>query len=1242
MASVTRAPDRYAIYYAGNWDDWTGYSGSQTLTTTGEVAYELQYVNDSSAVATGCTFTVSITPGSPGMVGNSVAVHLYDRDPTDPDSRAIAYRKIDISNGSGRYTVTFNNLDAATNKIYFTLNLYNDNYPATIENGISIKVDYFIPAASTGTPSEPVSVSKSGAESIPFSWTYSGNGTQTKAELQWKTSSGDWQSLGTVNGSGTSVSAAAYKFPVGSISWRVRVTNSYGIVGNWSSAASFTVSYAALGVDASPASVYTGETETITLSNRLSRTVTLAFTHSGNAVCPPVTVAANRKTVTPTEAWFTAAGVTGNSMSVTVTATDDLGRTATDSFTVKKPTGSTGTPTEPLSVTKSGASAITFAWSYSGDGTQTKAELQWKTSSGDWQSLGTVSGSGTSYTAAAYRFPVGSISWRVRVTNSYGIVGSWSSAASFTVSYAALSAAVSPASIYVDNNGTLTITNRLNRQLTIVYKHNSTELAPAQSVSSNSVTVTPKAAWFETAGVSGSSLSVTAAISDDLGRTATASFTAINPQGSTATPTSPKNTTVDGAAPVRFAWTVSSDWGTQTKAELQHSTDGATWSSLGEVNGSGTTWSAPAVAFPSGTNYWRVRVKNSFGVLGDWSSSASFTVKYSAQSQVVPVNSPTSGVISASSAQSFAVTLEASSQVYAPFTVAAATFYWRSGTSGDFTAVSMTASGSGASVTIAAGTFPSGTIQWYAEATDNTGRTTETEIYTLSAAVSVVDMTPRRPINTVESGSGPIVFEIGFISLDGKTPPSGKWSYSYDGEEWHTYTTTLLEDRHEDYLDITIPAGFFHAGTVYWKARAQNSEGVWGDWSEVVSFAVLAAPNVEGVTGDGKPFLTVTWQADGQVAYEVKIDGISYGPYFGEAVRSFSKENAPCSNGQHTVAVRAQNRYGLWSEWTEATVEVANNSNTLISSAASETADKCVLIEWPTAETAPVITRQPQGMQSTESWIFQALTQIAPRAADWRLEKLNTSTGLWEEVQTGTTIAGIVSATVTASAAAEGQYRAYIYNYIGGIYTDAVTFAYDSPDATTSPLKEGIWYGDAGWFFVYRDNQLIAKTYKTSYLDRTAAPGTHTWYVVQRVKDGYYRLVRPAALTVEIDSPMIAALEGGDFFPLCLSDTAEAACEIRRSVNTVRTWYSGARFPSVEIGEEETLSASFSSFWLDYDSENADKLEALLGKAVILKLPHNRVIVGVLDSLPGADESYRRGYTLTIEQMEWEDLVDET
>lgn len=93
----------------------------------------------------------------------------------------------------------------------------------------------------------------------------------------------------------------------------------------------------------------------------------------------------------------------------------------------------------------------------------------------------------------------------------------------------------------------------------------------------------------------------------------------------TATPISPVSEVIDNTKALTFSWAHNVSTGTaQTKAELQISDDGSTWSELATVTGAETTYTVPASSFSNGIHYWRVRTYNADSVASEWSSAASF------------------------------------------------------------------------------------------------------------------------------------------------------------------------------------------------------------------------------------------------------------------------------------------------------------------------------------------------------------------------------------------------------------------------------------------------------------------------------------------------------------------------------------------------------------------------------------------------------------------------------------------
>lgn len=631
----------------------------------------------------------------------------------------------------------------------------------------------------------------------------------------------------------------------------------------------------------------------------------------------------------PTKAsWFSAAGVTSDSMRVTLRCSDTIGRSNTSAnFTLNRYGALTPTIVKPRNGQADAASQIEFQWTNSGEGEQTNWQAQWSTDQNKWTDMTQPSiGTETSFTTEAGIFPAGVIYWRVRVLDRDTGWSKWVQA-SFTAVY---------------NVATVTLLAPTSGQM-----QGNTEIDFNWSISGNGGTITGTQmeisrdsgiTWTRLLNQNFAVTSYTSSIGQftagelrwrvrakneyqteyaDNWATATITIAYTAASITLITPTSGQR---NGSGEIPFGWNITNGSGSIVKTIMEVSTDdGLSWTELVNKNEKATSYTASAAKFPAGALKWRVRAKNQYQDDYTVSSTGSVTIVYSAVSQIGPVNSPTSGRIPASVDQSFAVALTSSAPVYTPFTIQSATMYWRAGTSGDYTAVPMTASGANATVTIPGGTFPSGTIQWYAEAVDNTGATRTTDVYTLLALNASVEAVPLSPINTIEGTSSAITFSWLYYSLDGTAQSRALLEYSRDRDSWDTIADVPGSDT-----TYTAPAGFFaSAGVVYWRVQAFSASGTAGPKSAAVSFTLFGSSSVTSVIGDGKPFATVKWQAEGQVSYELMIGDMHIGPYFGADVRSYTLAE-PLEDGLYTLKVRIQNKYSIWSEWAEAEMSVQN------------------------------------------------------------------------------------------------------------------------------------------------------------------------------------------------------------------------------------------------------------------------------------------------------------------------------
>ena len=253
------------------------------------------------------------------------------------------------------------------------------------------------------------------------------------------------------------------------------------------------------------------------------------------------------------------------------------------------------------------------------------------------------------------------------------------------------------------------------------------------------------------------------------------------------------------------------------------------------------------------------------------------------------------------------------SDILGTLSVSSCRFAYRKGTSGNYTFVNC---GSDLSYTSTAGMFSdTDTIQWYPEVTLNNGSVlvpTDSSgvayVYTLSTVEPALSAQGISPSGTIEDGSAPITFKWNAWNSVGSTPSGANLQYSTDdGSTWTDFGSVSGSAKTYTAASNTLPGG-----ELSWRVRAINGENVAGSWSSALTFINIAAPAAPSVSSDAAPFATITWDATGQQAYEVKIDGASYGIHFGTE-KTFTLP-LPLTDGNHTAEVRVQGQYSLWSQ----------------------------------------------------------------------------------------------------------------------------------------------------------------------------------------------------------------------------------------------------------------------------------------------------------------------------------------
>lgn len=596
--------------------------------------------------------------------------------------------------------------------------------------------------------------------------------------------------------------------------------------------------------------------------------------------------------------------------------------------------------------------------------------------------------------------------------------------------------------------------------------------------------------------------------------------------------------------------------------------------------------------------------------------------------------SPTSGYIKKTVDNTFFASFIPSTLTFA--TLERNTLYidWKESESGTVTTVDC---GNVDSYTFPANTFSGDTVIWRARMACSNGTTYEWPWRTLTTVEPLMTAAPVAPVNEIANGGQPLPFRWTTVSSAGILPTGADLQYSENGSVWTTF-------GHVDgsATEFVAPATTLPPGTVYWRVRAINGSGVAGPWSEAGIFVNVSAPPQPSLTVDPVPFSVLTWQAMGQQAYRIHVDGHDYGVQFGTA-KSFTLPT-PLADGTHRAEITVQGTYGLWSEPDVQEFTVTN------------------------AGAGTLTLTGEFGADAALSWSGEAFMGSPSPLSDWERGNIRPSNGT--NISNATrirTVDGGIPTSVEALQKSDGMTLSlYCYDadsYLGvwngsgfetadsvrgkltdlrNIYAAGATrirAVYRLPSGTTQ-LEDGqtlryLNTAESETFLVYRDGVLIGSTRTRSFLDRTAL-GTHEYFIIQKFTDGNYVRSNTVSGTLIVETPQIALLSGGDWLKLRLSETSPTQQLFSYQQTISLRHVSGAAYPVLETSGFEDLRGDYDAAFLT--AEDADKLLAMRGQVVILKSRGDRVVVGPLAQIECIHNDFYLSCRFSIQQIHWEDF----
>lgn len=277
--------------------------------------------------------------------------------------------------------------------------------------------------------------------------------------------------------------------------------------------------------------------------------------------------------------------------------------------------------------------------------------------------------------------------------------------------------------------------------------------------------------------------------------------------------------------------------------------------------------------------------------------------------------SPTSGFISKHTSNTFKWTASLAGVCLGNISVTNSKVRWKSSSGATPTVIDC---GTAFSYTFAAETFSSDTIMWQAETTDSNGNISASPWYTLTTVEATSTAEVVEPVNSMIDGSADNVFRWNHVISTGTAQSKANLQKSSNGgSTWTTLATVTGSST-----QAVIPAGTFSAGEWLWRVRTYNTDNTAGAWSTAASIVSITASSVSGVSASSDPRPLISWQCDDQVAFQVRIGGLISDIVFGTESTYLSP--LYFDDGTYDVAVRAQNQYGLWSEWATAQADISN------------------------------------------------------------------------------------------------------------------------------------------------------------------------------------------------------------------------------------------------------------------------------------------------------------------------------
>lgn len=260
--------------------------------------------------------------------------------------------------------------------------------------------------------------------------------------------------------------------------------------------------------------------------------------------------------------------------------------------------------------------------------------------------------------------------------------------------------------------------------------------------------------------------------------------------------------------------------------------------------------------------------------------------------------------------------------------------------------------------TVPAGTFPGkSSIDWQVTVVANTGIQTTTDWVTVPTSDALSRPVCVAPVGTRVTDESGITFT--WQNVIATNTPQQAWELSTSedaGAHWVTQGTA--NDAATSY---TLAAGTLTQPSIQWRVRTKNTDGEWGQYSQVATFILnraAAAPSISAT--DSRPLTVIEWQSNEQEAYRVQIDDYDTGWVIATEGRYFHPYIL--ADGPHTVKVQIMNSTGNASAEVSITIVTRNVPGETKPRLSLTEKDGYILLSWPAVTGQAYVVRDGEAI----------------------------------------------------------------------------------------------------------------------------------------------------------------------------------------------------------------------------------------------------------------------------------------